>query len=489
LEALTGLTRSLALENPNHRYRTIQVDQTMSAGQKVVCLLNEWLLDNPDEPALPIHYQGLTRSVRALQEIELTLTRSEPTFRQNAIYLISGGLGEIGQHLCEYLAKTYHSRLIILARSSLTQIQQRQIERIEQSGGKIWYFPVDITDRPALQQTMIKVKEKVGRIDGVIHLARQVEDGLLLNKTFESFERVMAAKVEGTLYLDEVTQNEPLEFFILFSSLAAYGIKGSADYAYATTFQNAFARWRQAQVRAGRRPGQTQAICWGQWALDRHSDEGRNRLLRQMGFELLTLETGLPLLEQTLAQEKTIVGAMAVAAKDKLRALLGISSGTVEQDNPGALFEQIVLDLRESRKSREEVFRSLAKLNLDNFSDEQIEILYAYIPNGVSGTDKPPQNNTNHEGMIGSVDTASASTDIRTLILMKLKKTLKLENEAIDPHKTFQDYGLDSITGMKLAVTLQQSLGIEVLPRWLIDYPTLDSLAEKIVEIKQMEGV
>src|SRR4026207_1199034 len=99
---------------------------------------------------------------------------------------------------------------------------------------------------------MGQVKAKVGQIDGVIHLARQVEDGLLLHKSFESFERVLRAKVEGTLSLDEATRNEPLEFFLLFSSLAAYGLKGSADYAYATAFQNGFTRWRQAQVDAGR---------------------------------------------------------------------------------------------------------------------------------------------------------------------------------------------------------------------------------------------
>jgi acyl carrier protein/NAD(P)-dependent dehydrogenase (short-subunit alcohol dehydrogenase family) len=485
LAALSGLTRSLALENPNHRYRPIAVDGPLNPGQKAVYLLNEWLLDNPAESLTPVSYQGLTRRVPVLQEIEPALTQPAPAFRQGAVYLITGGLGGLGQSLGDYLAGTYHNTLVILARSPLDQRQQQQIRQLESYGGQVYYFPVDITDRQALQQTIRQVKAKVGQINGVIHLARQVEDDLLLHKNFESFERVLSAKVEGTLVLDEATQNEPLEFFMLYSSLAAYGLKGSADYAYATAFQNSFARWRQAQVEAGRRSGQTRAICWGQWAIDRYSEAGRNGLLNQLGFELLTPETGLPLLEQSLLQKSVVVGAMAASDKGKLKRLLGVSSEAASQANSEALFEQLVLDLREGRRSREEVFRSLAKVDLNIFSDQQIDILYAYVPNG---RDKTPQTRDDN-GIRENGERVSASTNIRNLTLTKLKQTLKLENETIDPHKSFQDYGLDSITGMKLAVALQQALGVEVRPRWLIDYPTLDLLTEKMHEIKEMEGL
>jgi polyketide synthase PksN len=517
LEALSGLTRSLALENPNHRYRTIGVAETLSADQKAICLLNEWLLDNLAEPATPVHYRsaaddrrdilslskgssrGLDRFVPALQEIELASTGSKPAFRQEAVYLITGGLGGIGQQLCEYLSKTYHTTLIILARSPLGQTQQRQIEQIEGYGGKVWYFPVDIADRQALQQTLSEVKKKAPQIDGVIHLARQVEDGLLVHKRFERFEQVIKAKVEGTLYLDEVTQAEPLDFFLLFSSLAAYGLKGSADYAYATAFQNGFARWRQAQVQSGRRSGRTRAVCWGQWAIDRYSEAGRNQFLKQVGFELLTPETGLPLLEQSLVQENVVIGAMAAADKGKLKALLGISAAEAGQDNSNTLFEQIVLDLKEARRSREEVLELMAEIDLNTFSDQQIDVLHALLLNyqpTEASTGGPlntlPKMTMNGEAAppqpvmpLVTSETLPEVKDARTLILMNLQKVLKVDAQAINAQEPFQNYGLDSITGMQLAVALEKSLGLEILPKWLVEYPTVDSLAKKLQTLKQ----
>jgi len=488
LEAMAGLTRSIVLETPNHRYKTIRVESTIAANQKAVILFNEWLLENAEKPGLRVRYQGLHRSVSTLREIKASLIGVGPAFRQGGVYLITGGLGEIGQPLCEHLARTYHATLIILARSQLTEPKKRALERIEQAGGQVWYDPVDLADRRALRETMVRVKERVDRIDGVIHLARWVEDGLMVDKKFEAFERVMAAKVDGTIHLDEVTREEPLDFFMVFSSLAAYGIKGSPDYAYASAFQNAFAQWRETMVGAGNRSGRTRSICWGQWAMDPYSDDERNRLLAQMGFGFLTLDTAQPALAQSLAQDRAVFGAIAVSDQQKIKALLGILDEPEDSDSIDTLFDHIVLDLRDDRKNKEETFRRIAQLDLTRFSDQQIEVLYAYIPNGSSipnGQDKV--NNNGDETRVNG-EMRSTSTDLRTLILTKLKTTLKLESEVINPRKTFQDYGLDSITGMKLAVALQQSLGVEVLPRWLIDYPTVDSLAEKMREIKQQEG-
>jgi acyl carrier protein len=72
--------------------------------------------------------------------------------------------------------------------------------------------------------------------------------------------------------------------------------------------------------------------------------------------------------------------------------------------------------------------------------------------------------------------------DTRALILINLQKILRLEAHDINPQTPFQNYGLDSITGMQLALALEKSTGREILPRWLIEYPTVDSLARKLQE-------
>ncbi|HEX9924567.1 MAG TPA: SDR family NAD(P)-dependent oxidoreductase, partial [Anaerolineae bacterium] len=505
LEALSGLTRSIILENPNHHYQAIRVEPAMSAGQKAIILFNEWLLGNDDESPWQVQYRGLDRSVRALREIEPSSVGPEPVFRQGGVYLISGGLGEVGQALCEHLARTCHSTLVILARSEPDESKQRQIESIEQAGGQVSYYRVDITDRQALQEMMIRVKERVGQIDGVFHLARRVADGLIVDKDFEAFERVMAAKVEGTIHLDEVTRDEPLEFFVIFSSLAAYGLKGSPDYAYGSAFQNGFAQWREGLVRAGQRSGRTRSVCWGQWAMDPYSDESRNRLLAQLGFDFLTPDSGMPALEQCLAQERAVLGVLAVSDQRKIKSLLGISVAEARGDSSDILFDQIVLDLRHGRRRKEAVLETMATYGLDNFSDQQIDVLHsllvAHQSNGQTAQVSPTLARKKMD--VGDIALysrpvmlpseiptevkaeVSLPNDTRALILMTLQKILKLEEEDINPQESFQTYGLDSITGMQLAMALEKSSGLEILPKWLIEYPNVEALSGKLQELKQ----
>lgn len=58
-------------------------------------------------------------------------------------------------------------------------------------------------------------------------------------------QNVLAPKVQGTINLHDATLDQPLEFFIMTSSIAAVlGIATQASYAAANTFQDAFARFR-----------------------------------------------------------------------------------------------------------------------------------------------------------------------------------------------------------------------------------------------------
>ncbi len=63
--------------------------------------------------------------------------------------------------------------------------------------------------------------------------------------TLESYHETLRPKVQGTLNLDKVFSNTPLDFFIMLSSCS--GIisgNGQANYASACTFQDCFARYR-----------------------------------------------------------------------------------------------------------------------------------------------------------------------------------------------------------------------------------------------------
>ena len=66
-----------------------------------------------------------------------------------------------------------------------------------------------------------QTKSRFGRLNGIIHSAGVIQDALVSKKTPAQMAAVLAPKVYGTVYLDELTQHEPLDFFVLFSSIAA----------------------------------------------------------------------------------------------------------------------------------------------------------------------------------------------------------------------------------------------------------------------------
>ena len=83
----------------------------------------------------------------------------------------------------------------------------------------------------------------------MIHCAGIIEEGLLIDKSWEKFNEVLSPKVQGTLCLDEATQAESLECFVLFSSTSArLGLAQASDYASANGFLDGFASWRAQRV-------------------------------------------------------------------------------------------------------------------------------------------------------------------------------------------------------------------------------------------------
>ncbi len=59
---------------------------------------------------------------------------------------------------------------------------------------------------------------------------------------------------------------------------------------------------------------------------------------------------------------------------------------------------------------------------------------------------------------------------------------LKVNKILIDENKSFQDYGMDSISAMRFSVQLSRRLNKEVQPKWFIEYPSINQLFQKIEE-------
>nr|MDH3138362.1 ketoreductase domain-containing protein [Bacillus velezensis] len=101
---------------------------------------------------------------------------------------------------------------------------------------------------------MIKhIKQTFGELNGILHSAGLVKDAFIIKKTKESIEEVIAPKVFGTVWLDKAAEEEPLDFFVMFSSLSAVlPNAGQSDYAFANGCMDGFTQYRSIKGRPGK---------------------------------------------------------------------------------------------------------------------------------------------------------------------------------------------------------------------------------------------
>jgi polyketide synthase PksN len=331
-EGLSGLFRAMVMECPRHVYRSIEYSGTRR-DEDFAAVVQEWLgspVDAPVPSQLPmVRLRDGLRQVTSLVRAPMggPATAATP-LRHGATYLMAGALGEVGQAVCHELARKYAARLVIFSRRARDTDTQRILTSLTADGATVFYRSVDLTDRVGLAEALASVKAEVGPLDGVFHFARAVSDGPLLSKDPEAFRRTVAAKVSGTVNLDELTAQEPLDFFVAFSSMAAFGIAGSADYGYASAFQNALMRDRHRRQLAHARSGRSLALCWGQWRADAYSNQQRDAVLASMGFDFIDAPAALAKLEEALGTTATheVLGLIAVRDERQVSRLYGLDT-------------------------------------------------------------------------------------------------------------------------------------------------------------------
>ncbi|MGD2085193.1 MAG: amino acid adenylation domain-containing protein [Candidatus Aminicenantes bacterium] len=180
--------------------------------------------------------------------------------KQGGVYLITGGLGGIGYVLAEYLVKTVKARLILTGRTQLPakdQWQQwldahpdedpvskriRKVIDLEKQGAKVLVFSANTADKKQMQEVVTRAAEHFQQVNGIIHTAGLVDyNGVIQNRTREMTESILAPKVKGTVILDELTRDMPLDFFVICSSIASLiPAFGEVGYAAANMFIDAF---------------------------------------------------------------------------------------------------------------------------------------------------------------------------------------------------------------------------------------------------------
>ena len=251
-EGMLGLFLSAAQEYSSVQFRTLEIERDTD-----LRLALRGALDRGCSAVEMVHREGgvftsAGRSAPVLFEAASSLKLSP-----GDVIVMSGGATGISAHLARALAP-FMPRLVFLGRtfldpgvdlakprpvaaSSETSAYDQRVWEIARTladlhsaGLEASYHTCDVTDPEAVRATLGEVAKRYGRIDGIIHGAGVLRDGLLSQMTPDDFSTVTDSKFLGAWHLLSAAQGAGLRFFVSLSSVAAIqGNPGQANYAAA----------------------------------------------------------------------------------------------------------------------------------------------------------------------------------------------------------------------------------------------------------------
>jgi acyl transferase domain-containing protein/NADPH:quinone reductase-like Zn-dependent oxidoreductase/NAD(P)-dependent dehydrogenase (short-subunit alcohol dehydrogenase family)/acyl carrier protein len=241
-----------------------------------------------------------------------------PKPRSDASYLVTGGLGGLGLVCARWLADAGAGHLVLLGRRAPTPEAESAIAELRAKGVEVTVAQADVADAPQLERVIAGINPP---LRGVLHAAGVVDDAMIPQLSVPRFCAVMAPKVRGTWNLHTLTANSPLDFFVMFSSVAALlGSPGQASYAAANAFMDALAQRRRA------RGAHALSINWGSWAgagMAAAVDETHRRRWASTGLAMIEPEDGVRMLQDLLYANRTAQAAAVPLVRAKLPANLG----------------------------------------------------------------------------------------------------------------------------------------------------------------------
>ncbi|ATF14554.1 non-ribosomal peptide synthetase [Brevibacillus brevis X23] len=310
VSGLSGLLKTAQQENPNVVGQFMEINP----GEHAAVIVNK-LQENACHPMDDrIRYQAGNRYVLGWCETKLLHDEVTIPWRDQGTYLITGGAGGLGLIFAREIAnQAKQATLILTGRSPLREDKQAMLHDLQRSGASVIYRQVDVTDKQEVVQLIQSIQQEFGGLHGIIHSAGVVRDNFILKKTTEEWNQVVAPKVAGLTNLDEASKEQPLDFFVLFSSIAgSIGNVGQADYACANAFMDGYAKYRNERVQAKQRQGQTVSINWPLWKEGgMQVDEAVEEMVKQrVGMIALQTATGIRAFYEAVASRKDQVMVM-----------------------------------------------------------------------------------------------------------------------------------------------------------------------------------
>jgi acyl transferase domain-containing protein/acyl carrier protein len=348
-----------------------------------------------------------------------------PVFDAQAVYLISGGLGSLAHHLVGYLAARGAREFILVARSHNEQAEKELRGAYAEANYTFHILQADVAHRESLQQALAVVAEPIGRLKGVFHLAGKSVDASIDQVNEAQLIEAIQPKYHGALHLSELFKHQPLDFFVVYSSLAAVlGNAGQVAYSAANAATDALLD------RLSQRGTPVYDIRWGPWqnmGMMSRLGESAQRFIQAQGIRTITPE-------------------QASQALDAILGSIAPLTVTVADIDWSSNFQHLAL----VRDLRSEVAQ--------------------------------PSGEASFVDTLASTPMRQRNRRVVELLNQMLTRALRMApDHQIDPHERLFDLGVDSLIAIELKNKLQVVLQRPVSSTLLFDYPSLEALSKHIL--------
>ncbi|WP_329172792.1 non-ribosomal peptide synthetase/type I polyketide synthase [Streptomyces sp. NBC_01477] len=269
----------------------------------------------PDRPQDEVALRHGRRLVSALARPgDLTLSLP-PRLRPDGAYLVTGAFGALGRLLCRYLVRRGARHLILVGRTELPDRATWRavgpdspagsgidfVKELESLGAHPVHAALDIRDEQALTQWLADYRGRdAPPVRGVFHLAGQVRDTPVRAMDRATFDSVFTPKAAGSWLLHHHLRDEPLDYFVLFASVASLlTTAGQTNYAAGNAFLDALAQHRRS------RGMPALSLDWGPWATGMIHELSLVEHYRSVrGMSSLSPAAGTAVLERVLGQDR-----------------------------------------------------------------------------------------------------------------------------------------------------------------------------------------
>ncbi|WP_454561929.1 type I polyketide synthase [Mycobacterium haemophilum] len=378
------------------------------------------------------HIGKLVLDTTADADVDI-LPDTVPHLTTDGCYVVSGGLGGLGIELAHWLVDRGARDIALLGRRAPDARANEAMAAMRARGVTVTALSVDVADADATDTALQHLRSRGIAIRGVFHLAGLLRDGVVANLTWKQFEDVLGPKAFGAWNLHRATEQDTLDYFVMYSSAASVlPAGGQSNYAAANAFLDGLARYRRT------RGLPATALSWGSFS-DVGMAAGNAVVQRHL--------QGRGLAAISPAESHQALGA-AMTSGQVHTAILAIDTASWYRAHPYAHGVPMFERFRDS----------------------------AGVDDGIEGILN-----------IREIPAEERSEKLQDILVRHLASVLGLDADEVPRQTPFIDFGLSSLALLEFKNGLGAALGIELPAAVHWNYPTVDALHGYLVTMLDQE--